>query len=164
MLYSTHAFVGVISSELICLATGHSLTDPMTIASFAVGAIISTLPDIDQTQSFIGRRLFVFSYLLQLFKTRHRAFTHSALSMILLCIAMYFIPIDLFWKWIVLSGYFSHLLIDMFNPSGIELLWPNPIRIRLLPKKIAISTNSWGEIGFRVCAFIGMIGLLKFWL
>ena len=55
-------------------------------------------------------------------KKNHRKFTHSLLALII-----YSIPIALIYEPILeyfMIGYFSHLLIDLLNKRGIQLLFP----------------------------------------
>ena len=55
-------------------------------------------------------------------KKNHREFTHSLLALII-----YSIPITLIYEPILeyfMMGYFSHLLIDLLNKRGIQLLFP----------------------------------------
>lgn len=72
-----------------------------------LGAVfVSTMPDYDQKIPFL----------------RHRGQTHSLLWPILLCIASgYYSPALLLGACI---GWFSHLVIDLFNGKGEEILWP----------------------------------------
>lgn len=59
----------------------------------------------------------------------HRGFTHSILSLII-----YSIPITLIYEPILkyfMIGYFSHLLIDLFNKRGIQLFFPLKFKLCL---------------------------------
>lgn len=76
----------------------------------------SILPDIDKHTSMVGRRVPVIPLLL-----KHRGITHS----LLVAAALFVIykPLGL--------GAALHLLLDMFNPEGIPLLWPLPKNFRI---------------------------------
>lgn len=56
----------------------------------------------------------------------HRTITHSLLGFAILAIVFY--PLYLFypaWYKAGLVGYFSHLLVDTTNKTGVPFLWPN---------------------------------------
>lgn len=70
--------------------------------------------------------LYIVPVFLALGFSRHRSVTHSFLGLIGAMILMKFIKtsygVDLVIPFTI--GYASHILIDMLNPQGVELLWP----------------------------------------
>lgn len=100
MTGSTHLAAGIAGAVL--LADG-------TIGGAAAVLLGSLLPDIDSTESLLGRRIPLLPRLLP-----HRTVTHSALF----CCACYFIHAYL------PLGLLLHILLDAMNPMGVQLLWP----------------------------------------
>lgn len=100
---------------------------PLIFAASAVAMIVgSILPDIDSSESFMGRRLpFIGSFF-----SKHRGVTHSIghfliLSAILIAVAM-FAPIPKVASFAIyglLFGYASHLFLDLFSKEGIPVFW-----------------------------------------
>ena len=109
-------------------------------------AIIGSLaPDIDLPSSIIGKIFFFISKPLER-NFGHRTVTHSFFGWAIasLIFAILVIPMkmgiqffaglsvtwSLTWRLIVAFsiGYASHILLDMFNPRGVQLLWPNDAR------------------------------------
>jgi inner membrane protein len=90
-----------------------------------IGGISSILPDMDTKESTVGKILFpISSRLEKIFG--HRTFTHSLFFCLLLSIGL--IPLFFFkshWYYAVLLGYFSHLIIDCVNKTGVPFFWPN---------------------------------------
>lgn len=88
-----------------------------------IAGICSLLPDIDTAGSIVGRRVPVIPLLF-----KHRGPTHS-----LMFVAAIYLAVNHFlrynWATCVTLGWASHIVLDMFNPSGIELLWPWSKRI-----------------------------------
>lgn len=101
-----------------------NIGDMSTQALFIGCAGISALlPDIDSPESKLGRIFWPASKLFQL-TLGHRGVFHSLASTALLCLFLqvflpaYAIPITI--------GYLSHIVLDLFNPAGVPLLWPVP--------------------------------------
>ncbi len=91
-------------------------------SDLAIAGFFALLPDIDQSNSTLGK----FNPLAKVLK--HRGFCHSLLFALLVSSAFQF----LFGRHIalcVLIGMTSHLVLDLFNYSGEELLWPVKINI-----------------------------------
>ncbi len=103
MLGITHAVVGA--------TVGLSVTDSLPLTGLTV--LGSLLPDIDKGTSLLGRYNPV-SCLLP-----HRTLTHS-LIFIILCYVI---------SPVLAIGVLTHYVLDMLNPTGIQLLFPVPINI-----------------------------------
>lgn len=99
MVKKTHLVAGVMFS-LACTCSA-----PATVLVCA-GAL---LPDIDKSTTTLGKKFkFISSFL------KHRGFTHSLLFFILSSMISPYLGI----------GVLTHIILDMFNPTGVELLFP----------------------------------------
>jgi inner membrane protein len=116
-------------------------------AALMLGCLAGPLADVDKPGSTMAKILFPFSALLQLLRVRHRTLTHS----ILFIMALVFIgsPLPGVYYLVFLAAYASHPLIDLLNEKGVQLLWPFKLKIRLLPKAMAIDTGSTAETVFQ---------------
>lgn len=76
--------------------------------------------------------------------SRHRGITHSLVGLVGAVAIMSFIKSKYGLNIIIpfSFGVSSHILLDMFNPEGVELLWPYKRHFRF---PINISTNGFGE-------------------
>src|SRR3989344_9126219 len=85
------------------------------------------LPDIDHGKSYIGRKLFIFSWIINLV-FGHRKLIHSILfaTIIALLIRTFF---GLYWIPFYL-GYLSHLLLDGLTKQGVYIFYPSDFRIK----------------------------------
>ena len=110
---STHLASGVLAAT-VCTTLNIQAGAELPIAAGLV--IGSVLPDIDKSTSLIGRHVPIIPRLL-----KHRGFSHSLLF------AALFVPIAP----AVTAGCIIHLLLDMANPAGVNLLWPCEKKFRL---------------------------------
>ncbi len=90
---------------------------------FFIGVVLlfSLLPDIDESHSYIGKRMKLLSLPLH-FIFGHRTIFHSFFIPFLIFIALYFV------NWYIalaaFIGYISHLILDMMTLSGIAIFYP----------------------------------------
>jgi len=143
MTAPTHTIFSILFILSIGLLLG--ITVNPAIAFFAVlGAL---LPDSDTEKSFIGRLFPPLSAYLER-KLGHRQATHSLLALALLSLVSAPLAIvHLYWWVALLSGYFSHLIIDTINKSGVPLFYPSSIRaVMPKPEKWRIQVGSKAEI------------------
>ncbi|MBP1961628.1 metal-dependent hydrolase [Paenibacillus aceris] len=147
MLQKTHSIAGFISAELVLAYQEVSFFSWDTAGALLLGCLAGTLADVDKPGSTMAKVLFPLSALLRILKVRHRTLTHSLVFMLL--IMMISLPMSPLYFWVFIVAYASHPLIDLLNDRGIQLLWPLPMKIRLLPKFIAIDTGSASETVFR---------------
>ncbi|QJC36334.1 metal-dependent hydrolase [Enterobacteriaceae endosymbiont of Donacia simplex] len=105
-----------------------------------VSIITCLLPDIDNPQSILGRKIKILSYLInKIFG--HRGFTHSLLSVLSLSYIIFSIHLKLNCVFDVklglIIGYCSHIIADILTPSGVPLLWPykKKFKLPLITKK-----------------------------
>lgn len=110
-------------------------------AVFAVftGTFGSLLPDIDQPNSTLGRKLGPISKLLN-YGLGHRGLLHYPIFLAALMLGLYLlypkIPPSFQYVYIAGSmgfgaGYLSHIFLDMLNSAGIKFLWPVPTVFRI---------------------------------
>lgn len=136
MNYKEHLAVGT----LLGIGTQYVFHFPMTTLlaypSYYGGvALGSLLPDIDHPNSYLGRKLYPISVLINKC-FGHRGFTHSFLSLTLLGLATTFWWVENFYFFGGLFlGYLSHLLADMTTVSGVPLLYPNKKRYKFFIKR-----------------------------
>lgn len=157
MLAPTHSVFGIFLTLIILAIFGIRFSLHWTVILFAViGAI---LPDIDHQRSVIGKLFRFISSPLE-HKFGHRSITHSFIGWgiatagfgILVLITalilglipgMQFSISNLAPRWLAAFsiGYISHLILDMFNKRGSQLLWPDPTR-DVIPRNPNVRTES----------------------
>jgi len=101
----THATAGIATALLIG-------TNIPQLALVTIGAI---LPDVDHSGSTLGQLVKPISK-----KLKHRQLTHSLLFLIAMHIISPYLGI----------GVFTHIFLDMLNPQGVKLFYPNKKSIR----------------------------------
>lgn len=144
MLAPTHSVFGIFLTLTILAVFGVQWGLHWTIIFFSVlGAI---MPDIDYPRSVIGRLFYPISSRLER-KFGHRTITHSFIGWAISSVIFAFLVLfgififgfilkfevgglDLWPRWIAAFSlsYFSHLVLDMFNRRGSQMLWPDPSR------------------------------------
>jgi len=150
MLAPTHSVFGIFLTLIFLAVFGIQLSLHWSIILVAIlGAII---PDIDHPKSVIGRTFPFISIPLER-RYGHRTITHSFIgwffSSIVFSVVVVFISLiyailirsadplsnPLIARWIAAFSisYFSHLILDMFNPRGSQMFWPDTGR-DVLPK------------------------------
>jgi len=181
MLAPTHSVFGIFLTLIFLAVFGIQLSLHWSIILVAIlGAII---PDIDHPRSVIGRTFPFISIPLER-RYGHRTITHSFIgwffSSIVFSVAVVFISIiyaiimksvdplrypltlsnPLIARWIAAFSisYFSHLILDMFNPRGSQMFWPDTGR-DVLPKnpKFRPESGSKEEIWIFIILFFLML-------
>ncbi|OGC04427.1 hypothetical protein A2276_08655 [candidate division WOR-1 bacterium RIFOXYA12_FULL_43_27] len=160
MLAPTHSVFGVFLTLIILALFGVKLSLHWTIMLFAIlGAL---LPDADHPASIIGRFLYPISSRIER-RFGHRTVTHSligwmsaTISASVLIAFVSLIPLISRWGWSDLPvrwaaafsiGYFSHIVLDMFNKRGSQLFWPQEVRdVIPLNHRYRINSGSRPEI------------------
>jgi inner membrane protein len=136
MMYKTHLATSIALSSAIVSAVSY----PFTISFLAGVSLGSLLPDIDEPQSFIGRRSLG---LAKVIKRRfgHRGITHSlSIWLALLFILLLLVP-NPFTLGISL-GYLFHILGDYFSVTGVPLFYPIDNFRRKFPLTYTTSSKS----------------------
>jgi len=174
MLAPTHSVFGIFLTLIFLAVFGIQWGLHWTIILVAIfGAI---MPDIDHPKSVIGKLFYpVSSYLER--RYGHRTITHSFIgwaiaslafaALVLICyLALgFYLSFDigilsLAPRWIAAFSisYFSHLVLDMFNPRGSQMFWPDTGR-DVLPKnpKFRPESGSKEEIFIFIILFFLML-------
>ncbi|ADO76965.1 metal-dependent hydrolase [Halanaerobium praevalens] len=129
MNYKTHVLSGLLVGGIFLLKEA----DPQIylLPASAVGALI---PDIDEPQSYAGRKIKVVSKMIKSV-FGHRGITHSFLGMGIISLLIYFLLdyFNLSFKILTMFnlGYLSHLLTDLITKAGVPLLYPYKKKIRI---------------------------------
>src|SRR3989344_7075392 len=113
MMFYTHLAFGILSGLMFINSFNNKI---LFLIFVAVG---SFLPDIDEMDSKIGRKLKPLSWLINiLFK--HRGIFHSIFPVLLLYISLvYFLKLKLIGLGLII-GYSSHLITDSLTPIRIN--------------------------------------------
>lgn len=124
MTGNTHIVGGIAASLAYAQYANH---DP--ILMLGAGVIGALLPDICHSGSMIGRKVPLFSKLInKIFG--HRTFTHSLLFLVIVATLLNaFIPNEAV-KAGLLVGMASHYVLDMATKKGVKLLFPLRITVR----------------------------------
>ena len=120
MLWRTHLVMGLGAGYLV------SGFDPALLAVAGVGSL---LPDLDHPNSWIGSRIPILPTMTRVV-LGHRGALHSLLVTLTLGVVL-----SLVWGndlgIAVAAGYLAHLVGDVFTKSGVPLLWPLPLMVRV---------------------------------
>lgn len=153
--------VSLIVAEKYLLGEG-TLNKQLIVLYYATAIFGSLLPDIDEPESYIGRRIPIFSNILSIFIS-HRGITHYLCIPLIMIIIAYFQE-DMMLKVILLGlsfGILAHDAGDMLTKGGIRgFFFPLfPTRtVGLMPKFMRFYTNSITE--YFVIAIIMAITML----
>jgi len=139
----------------ILLATGltgagmYLLNTTPNIYFIGAVALGSLLPDIDEPNSYIGRKLFFISHFLRFLGVQHRTLSHSILFSLLFLIPGIFLIGIYPYNLILIGlgiGVILHCVGDMLTISGLKyFLFPGKIQLNLLPKPLRFRTGSVTE-------------------
>ncbi|WP_336770133.1 metal-dependent hydrolase [Bacillus bombysepticus] len=175
MRYNTH----MVSSLTMGVGLTMVTDIPLSIG-FAAGVLIgSLLPDIDEPKSFIGKRSFGISKLVN-WMFGHRGFTHSLFAVLPLFLIYLFIKnpeVVVSWFganirteffrdlvqniavpaivnfWLGISfGYLFHLVGDFFSKSGIPLFLPITKKRYKIP--IYVTGKKSEQVVFVICSIL----------
>jgi membrane-bound metal-dependent hydrolase YbcI (DUF457 family) len=123
MVAGTHIAFAALCA-VIAQGSGQPL-EPLGAAALAFGSL---LPDVDTTQSGLGKFVKPISRFLER-KFGHRTITHSLVGMAIVALCAFPIaqtmPAVFFY---LLLGYGSHLLLDTMNIIGVPLLYPSRLQ------------------------------------
>lgn len=129
MVWATHAAgaLGLIFLFALLFWTKEFLAD-VSLWAFILAVYAGQWPDIDMSKADISKNPIVFIFRLFVWKfiSWHRAKeTHSIFWTLLFALIFSFlIPILGVKSWlIVVLWYFSHLVLDFFNPTGVKLFY-----------------------------------------
>ena len=109
----------------------------------------SLLPDIDEPNSYIGRRFSFIAFPLKILGVKHRTLTHYLIFPLFIFLISFFL--EGVYKLIAVGiafGVLMHDVGDLLTKSGIKCFFYPFLKdktIRLLPKEFAFYTNSITE-------------------
>ncbi|WDF52863.1 metal-dependent hydrolase [Paenibacillus sp. KACC 21273] len=133
------------ATHLIGSVTVAALLEIHSPVSLLIVAVASLLPDIDRTNSLMGRFVPILPTALEQ-SFGKRTITHSLIFGLGIWLLLGF---HASWQWPFLVGYGSHLLLDLFT-GRIALLWPIPFKFGVplfgIPPVFveSLSLASWG--------------------
>ncbi len=120
MLWKTHLIAGFILSFFI--TTYFPYVNPLlTIIIVLLGSII---PDIDHSNSLLGRRMPLVSIFF-----KHRGFFHSLILCVGIMVLLSFLLSNIY-VWFFGASFILHLSLDALTPQGVRPFWPSRLRIR----------------------------------
>ncbi|MDI6892894.1 MAG: metal-dependent hydrolase [Actinomycetota bacterium] len=156
MTGTTHIITGIT----LWLGVSKALGLPPDMTALGCAWLGSVMPDIDEPESFIGRKLWPLSYPIKLV-FKHRGAVHSLLGMVAIG-ALALLPRGPCLGWAAfLVGYLSHLLADTLNKSGTPLLYPFRDKVGFPPnKRYRLKTGGIGEVLFLLLALACLIALI----
>jgi len=149
----------LISTASVSVALGTA--DPAVLGA---GAIASQLPDLDKSDSFMGRIIPPLSIWIEQ-KYAHRTVTHSLISTLALAIAL--IPVGFLWSWqgygAILIGQFMGWFSDCFTKAGVAAFYPSPLRL-VIPSNPHLrlksgSTNEYWVMGVTALVLVASVNL-----
>ncbi len=120
------------------------LQHPFMLVAVIVGSL---LPDIDEKESYIGRKLFFISGIFKDLGLEHRGFTHFLIVPLSIMLISYLV-MDGGWLFWLGFGILMHDIGDLVTKSGIvSFFFPlfEGKRAGLLPKKYSFKTFSFTE-------------------
>lgn len=136
MTYKTHVVAGIGAGFVgIHLLTQTAANLPQEAVFVCMACIGALFPDIDKSNSYIGRRLKLISCITEA-TVKHRKLVHTPFFQLIFFAA---IAIGLIapttanqvlrnFAYLMLYGFevgvFSHLILDTLNPEGIQWLYP----------------------------------------
>lgn len=128
-----------------------------------IGGLMGLLPDVDTSRSWSGQLLKPLSHYLEK-RANHRGPTHSLLAS--LTIALLAFPVALINPQIyaaIVIGYTLGWFADCFTKTGVQGLWPSPIRL-VCPghPKYRLTTGSKAE--YFLLAFLTIVLSLFIWV
>lgn len=117
MLYKNHLLVSTAVAMPVMNQTG-----ALTVSNMLALWLGAVLPDIDEPESYIGRRTRGISDLINLI-FGHRGITHTLLFIGIMGILVFLFGFKEIGFWLVV-GAFLHILEDSFSKSGVKWLLP----------------------------------------
>ena len=116
--------------------------------SFYIGLIIgSFFPDIDEPNSYIGKKLSFLSKTLRKIGLKHRTLTHSIFFPFSLFLIIAFVPkLDTFFIRGFIIGIMLHIIGDAITVSGVPIFYPlSKKRYFLLPSFLRFKVGGIAE-------------------
>jgi len=134
-------------SLLAAIPTSSLLEDYNSRFIFLIAVVFgSLLPDIDEPNSYIGRRFSFIAFPLKILGIKHRTLTHYLIFPLFIFLISFFL--EGVYKLIAVGiafGVLMHDIGDLLTKGGIKGFFYPFLKnktIRLLPKELAFYTNS----------------------
>lgn len=152
----SHVATGALSGLLLAQTTTTTLQD--TALLVGITAVAALLPDIDHPNATINRKLIVTKLVALI--VGHRGITHSIWVLALL-VGIY-IQIGTLPALALLTGYATHVAVDMLTQRGVPLFAPVSRRsFHLLPRPARLRAGSWQEFVVIAGCVGGAMALVK---
>jgi len=179
MLAPTHSVFGVFLTLIFLAVFGIQWSLHWTILLVAI--LGSIMPDIDHPKSVIGKIFYFISAPIER-RYGHRTITHSFLGWAIASLLFGFLVLlvigilnlfrisdlgfsisDLAPRWIAAFSisYMSHLLLDMLNPRGSQMFWPDPGR-DVMPRNPKFRPESGSRVEILIFIILFILMLLAF--
>ncbi len=115
--YHTHIATSIAAGAGVAIQTDVAFTFPYVVG-IAIGSL---LPDIDEPNSYVGRRSFGLAKVIKSI-FGHRGITHS----LLVCGLIFYLYQLYSYEWLfgIACGYIFHVIGDFFSKRGVPLFWP----------------------------------------
>jgi inner membrane protein len=156
VLQKTHGVAALLATEIVILHAGVPILSWEAFTAMLIGCFAGPLADVDKPGSVMAKLFFPVSFLLRFLGVKHRTVTHSLLGMAVVFILAIPLPSLYFWSFVI--GYATHPAIDLLNEQGVRLFWPLNLKVKLLPRIMAVETGSLVEKAFR--SILGLACLL----
>lgn len=166
MNYKAHSVGGICTGLAFSIATMPQENQFLYTAVITTSALVgSLLPDIDEPNSFVGKKVWLLSKLIK-FTTGHRGIFHT-LIITLIFPLIYFLTKDneifLKYNWFpyfnvmlgLVIGYLSHLLMDSMTGMGVPLFWPIT-KQKVSIMKLRTNKHEWIAIAIFISFVIGV--------
>lgn len=121
---------------------------PSAILCSIIGGLF---PDTDTRKSLLGRWIPMWLF----FKPHRRNLLHSFLGAVIFSIPWLYI--SHIYSILFFLGYMSHLLLDMFNRTGIPFAYPNKYMVSVASVKI----GGFGELLLAIAFYIMIVAILN---
>jgi len=136
--------------------------------AFYIGLVIgSFFPDIDEPNSYIGKKLSFLSKPLREIGLKHRTLTHSIFFPFILFLIIAFIPdLDTFFIKGFIVGIILHIIGDAITISGVPIFYPiSKKRYFLLPSFLRFKVGSTVEkVIIFILVFANIFLLIQFFI
>ena len=126
-----------------------------SVTVIILATLASLLPDICHTQSKIGRRFKVISFVRLIFG--HRTFTHSILFIAIIAFLLQIIQTPNYYMAAIIIGLVSHVILDMITPKGVKLFYPLPFNVKT---PIQFKTGGLVDLSLATALMVGTVYVL----
>lgn len=155
--YNAHRIGGFCTGIAFSILTAPIEKPIAYIATVTLASVVgSLLPDADEPNSIVGKKLGFISRLIK-WSCGHRGLFHTLIFIGVFPLIYYWVkdlpeiqPFSLYIERGVIGlmlGYLSHLLMDMLTVSGVPLLWPIYSR-KISIAKLKTNRDEWIAILF----------------